>query len=373
MTICHVVPSLEERHGGPSKSVRGLALAQAQAGLPTSLLATAAAGAPPPPPVDGLPIRVFPRSWPEAVCASRGLRAALRAAAPDIVHHHALWLRTLHYARQALPAGGRLVIAPRGMMSAWAWRHHRAQKRFADLVVHPGALRAAAGWHATSEKEAEEIRALGFTQPICVAPNGIAAPSADAIETARQYWLAACPEAAHRPVALYYSRFHRKKRLLELIDLWLERAPREWLLLVVGIPEEYRVDMLEEYVLRSLGTQRVRVFDGVGRPPPYALAQLFLLASHTENFGLVIAEAMAHGVAPLVSDGTPWGRINRENVGWCVPWTEFGDALEAAALEGPARLRARGERARAWVLGEYSWDRPARALAEFYERLRAGG
>lgn len=255
------------------------------------------------------------------------------------------------------------------MMSDWAWRHHRWRKRFARLIVHPGALRRVAGWHATSPAEAAEIRGRGFSQPICVAPNGIAEPSADSLARAREYWLRACPEAARRPVAVYYSRFHRKKRLLELIDMWLERAAPDWLLLVVGIPEEYSVEMLEDYVVRASGQSRVQVHEGTGRPAPYAIASLFVLASHNENFGLAIAEAMAAGVSALVTDGTPWKAIQAAGVGWCVPWDGYADALAAATRLDPAALKAMGAQARAWVLANYSWDVPARSLHAFYAEL----
>jgi glycosyltransferase involved in cell wall biosynthesis len=121
-------------------------------------------------------------------------------------------------------------------------------------------------------------------------------------------------------VALFYSRFHRKKRVLELIDAWLEDGPRHWLLLMAGIPQEYSAEMLNEYVLRK-------------------------------------------------SDTTPWLPLN-DHGGWCVPWEEFPPALRAAVAEGPDRLRARGAQAQAWVTREYSWEKPARLLAEFYAELR---
>lgn len=367
MSIAHVVPSLETRHGGPSRSVRELAAAQARLGADVGLYTTTSDTAGTDPAEER--VHVFARGRPAAFCPSRGLRAALRRAAPGVVHHHALWLRTLHYARLAA-SHGVLVISPRGMMSRWAWSHHRARKRLAAFCLHPGALARAAGWHATSEREAEEIRSLGFAQPICVAPNGITDPGPEALAAARTYWESAVPAATRRPVALFYGRFHRKKRLLELIDLWLERAAPDWLLLVVGIPEEYSVEMLEEYVLRSQGAGRVEIQSGLGRPPPYAAASLFLLASHNENFGLAIAEAMAAGVPALVTDTTPWAPVGRQGVGWCVPWDDFGEALGAATHESRGGLQERGQRARAWVLSEYAWERPARALLDFYERLR---
>jgi len=372
MKLCHVVPSLEERYGGPSRSVFELSRALADAGEEVELLATAP-GAPESRRAGALQVEVFRRDWPARICRSAGLRSRLAEAEPALIHHHSLWLRTLHYAHRA--AARRrvpLVISPRGMLSDWAWQHRQGRKRIASRWIHPGALAAAAGWHATSEAEAKEIRSRGFTQPVCVAPNGVAAPEPAAVEAAAEHWRAACPAVAERPVALFYSRFHRKKRVLELIDLWLERAPRDWLLLLAGIPQDYTPETLDDYIGRYGGAGRVEVFSGSGRPPPYAVASLFLLPSHNENFGMVIGEALAHGLPVLVTDGTPWAAVNAVGAGWCVPWPDFGPALQAAAAEGPERLRQRGAAGRDWVLREFAWERPARTLAAFYRTLASG-
>ncbi len=215
------------------------------------------------------------------------------------------------------------------------------------------------------------MRALGFQQPICVAPNGVSAISAEDSVSAREHWHNAVPVSKQKPVALFYSRFHKKKRLLELIDTWLEFGPSNWLLMLVGIPEDYSAKMIENYVLRSGQVGRVRAYDGAGHPPPYAIASLFLLPSHGENFGLSIAEALANGVPALVTDTTPWLGLNAVGAGWCVPWSEFGPALRTASSEGPDSLRRRGSVGRDWVLREFSWEKSARTLSDFYSRLRA--
>lgn len=371
MRVCQIVPSLEEHHGGPSKSVLALAQALARAGAAVDLLAAHATERQVRD-FERLRIRIHPRTWPRRLCCSAGLRAELAAQRYDIVHSHALWLRPLHYAHQHADAtGAPFVISPRGMMSPWAWGFHRGRKLFARRFVHPGAFEAAAGWHATSQEEAEAIQALGFRQPICVAPNGVEPPEPAEHAAARAAWHRWCPESAERPTALFYSRFHCKKRVLELIDLWLERAPRDWLLLMVGVPEEYTPAQLETYVLRAGGGGQVRVHDGVGRPAPYPVASLFLLPSHSENFGLVIAEAMASGVPVLVTDTTPWTEVNSRGVGWCVPWQSYGEVLSAALRESPTALAARGAAARTWVTEQFSWASSARKLAAFYRELLA--
>lgn len=370
MKIAQIVPSLETRQGGTSVSVPKLCGALAGLGHEVQLLATDPTASTAR--IEGnLQVETFPRDWPQRICPSSGLRARLAQSDAEIIHHHSIWLRTLHYAhRHARKSGTKLVLSPRGMMNLWAWRHRHWRKRLARAFIHPGALNAVDGWHATSEEEAADIQGLGFRQPICVAPNGVNAPEIPQKVRDAEHWLTVCPTVGTRPVALFYSRFHRKKRVLELIDLWLERGPKDWLLLLVGIPQEYTPRMLEQYIMRASGAGRVRVFSGEDRPAPYAIASLFLLPSHSENFGLVIAEALAHGVPSLVTDGTPWSGLNSEARGWCVPWADYGNALQAATSETREQLRARGARARDWVLSEFSWEKSARDLAQFYEHLK---
>jgi glycosyltransferase involved in cell wall biosynthesis len=374
MRVGHIVPSLEERHGGPSKSVRSLANAQAT-GAEVSLFTTLGRRQPPVLAQAGerVSIETFPRQWPEQICHSQGLRARLLAEKFDCVHHHGLWLRTLHYARIAAQnSGAPLVISPRGMFSDWAFAHHRGRKKFAELFIHPDAFSRASGWHATSQEEADEIRRRGYTQPVCVAPNGVNLPSEAQLVAARAAWHQLCPAGRQRPVALFYSRFHRKKRVRELLDLWLSAPRGDWLLLLVGLPEEFSVAEINGWIAAAGGSDRARVFDGTALPPPYALASLFLLPSHSENFGLVVAEALAAGVPVLATDTTPWRELEQHRAGWCAPWTNFAPTLARSLQCSGAELAAMGARGRDWVAHEFTWEQAGRHLLDFYAQLRHG-
>jgi glycosyltransferase involved in cell wall biosynthesis len=371
MKIAQIVASLESRHGGPSRSVLGLSAALAAAGHTVGLLSTAPDRNPSVKTEGNLTMRMFPREWPRAFSVSAPLRSHLRSDGYGLIHHHGLWLRTLHYARQsAAQADAPLVISPRGMMSPWAWHHRRLKKSIAARFIHPGAFTAASGWHATSEAEAGEIRALGFKQPVCVAPNGVVAPSPADEAAAAQHWCKLVPALAGRRVALFHSRLHAKKRVLELIDLWLSKPRGDWLLLIVGIPEQYTVNQLDAYLVRNGGTHQIIVQDGTHEPPPYAVASLFVLPTHSENFGLVIAESLVRGVPVLTTDGTPWQALDAQGAGRCVSWENYGAALDTLLAASPETLRASGERARAWAVPAFSWTQAAATLASFYTSLR---
>ncbi len=371
MRIAQIVPSLEARHGGPSVSVPRLAAALARLGHEVELLTTDPKSGTEQTQASGLQVKTFARTFPDVACASSALRRHLATQRYDIIHSHGLWLRTTHYAAQrAAQLGVPHVISPRGMLNRWAWNHHRWKKNLATKLIHPGALRSASGWHATSQIEADDIGYLGYSQPVCLAANGVEPPTASQISSASAYWKENCPEAFGRPTALFYSRFHHKKRVLDLIDIWVKHAPKRWLLMLVGIPQEYSVEQLRGYVLQNSAGDRIQVFDGSEAPPPYPAASLFLLPSHSENFGMVVAEALAWGLPVLVTDTTPWRAINDTDYGWCGPWEQYRDALLASLALGEETLRERGGSARSWAAREYSWDRTAAALAAFYAGLQ---
>ena len=374
MKLRHIVPSLERQHGGPSVSVPALANALAEIGHEVKLLTTDASIRGPRTEQSRLRLETltFPRRTPRSICRSPELHAHLgkRHDGVDIIHHHGLWLRTLHYSVLAKRARGvPLVVSPRGMMSGWAWRHRRVRKIMAQLLIHPRAFSQVDGWHATSDAEAEDIRRLGFEQPVLVAPNGVTEPTEKDRETSAAFWSMRCPEINGRRIALFYSRFNPKKRITELIDLWSRRPADDWVLLVVGIPDPITVTELNARAAERGAENRVLVQDGVSTPPPYAAAELFLLPTHTENFGLVVAEAMAAGVPSLVTDSSPWAELQRQKIGWCVPWEAFPRALAEATSLPPEKLAAMGTEARSWLLSRFSWADSASRLSEFYRLL----
>lgn len=372
MRIAHLVATLDARHGGPSRSVRATAIALAARGHEVELLTTGDAERERK--EDGITIREFRRDPPRMLVISAALGRHLKENAYDVIHAHGLWTRHLHYARRAAADfGARFVISPRGMLAPWALSHHGIRKRIARRLLHPGAMSGADGWHATSAGEADEIRAARFTQPVCVAPNGVEIPSAAELDAARAWWRAAHPslEGPGLPgVALFHSRFHKKKRVLELLALWASLPDTGWILALVGIPEDYTVASLEAHAARLGLAGRVIVADGTSTPLPYAIADLFVLPTHSENFGLVVAEALAAGVPALVTDSTPWSALGDRRAGWCVPWESFGESLKSALATPREALRATGANGREWVAKEFSWKGTAHLLEQFYSHLK---
>jgi glycosyltransferase involved in cell wall biosynthesis len=100
-----------------------------------------------------------------------------------------------------------------------------------------------------------------------------------------------------------------------------------------------------------------------------------LLPSHSENFGIVVAEALASGVPVITTRGTPWRDLIEHRCGW---WEEIGASPLAAALEAATALsdderRAMGQRGRELVERKYSWQRVAADMKAVYAWLLGQG
>ena len=312
------------------------------------------------------------RSVPALVAAlqaeSVDARIGLPGGAAEVVHVHGLWL-PLHHgaARAARQAHTPLVVSIRGMLEPWALAHRRWKKRLAWPLYQRRDLQQAAVLHATSVAEAGAIRGRGLTSPIALIPNGVEVP-------------AVLPERVRSATrrALFLGRLHPIKGLPMLIEAWRRVGPVGWELVLAGPDEDGHRATLDAQV-HAAGLGDAISFAGpVADADKWALyrtADVFVLPSHTENFGLVVAEALGAGVPVLTMKGTPWCELETHRCGW---WTDVSvDALAAALTEATlsprADLDAMGARGHALILDRYGWPDAARQMKAVYEWILGTG
>ena len=144
-----------------------------------------------------------------------------------MVHNHSLWSMVNVASGWVVPGrGAKLVVSPRGTLSAWALSRNRHVKR----VLWPLQKRVLARadlLHATSEVELAEIRAQGFTAPVAVIPNGIDLP--DMRHGVKQ-------GSDGMRTLLFLSRIHPTKAIDRLLAAWVQLQTRhpDWRLVIAG-------------------------------------------------------------------------------------------------------------------------------------------
>lgn len=385
LRVVQVVPSINRDVGGPASSVPFLAAALRQVGVECTLASIDHQELGPPLAVKGLRCASVPagfmarrlRGWSPAF--ARVLRDLVNAGA-HIVHNHGLWMfPNLHARRAAVRAGIPLIISPRGMLDAWSLRRGAIKKSFAWRVFESRNLDAAVAFHATSGAEADAIRALGFRQPLVIIPNGVELPG-EAQMPPRGLLEERFPELHNQRWALFLSRLHPKKGVAELLRAWrrvgADRA--DWRLVVAGPDLDGYGESMRK-LAQDLGLRGRTTFTGplTGdlRACALASAELLVLPTHSENFGVVIAEALAHGTPVLTTRAAPWAELEVHRCGWWIEDSEdaLAAALDEALMLAPSALNSMGSRGRGLVAARYSWDHVANEMKSAYEWLVGSG
>ena len=375
MRVIHTVHSLRADHGGPSRSVTALCSDLARQDVDVSIVTRQRRlGEPPPvmPASERADVHfVGPEGgWHAFLSGAGQFGAAIRNTVGDgegLVHDHGLWLPTNHAsARAAARARVPFVVSTRGMLTEWALRFNAGKKKAAWALYQRRDLQSARLFHATAEQELEDIRRAGLRQPVVLIPNGVELP-----DRAR-----GAPTGAVRK-ALFLSRIHPKKGLINLARAWAEVRPEGWELVLAG-PDEggHRAEV--ERVIRELGLEGVRwtgEVDDRAKWDLYYDADLFVLPTFSENFGIVVAESLAAGIPAITTTGTPWSVLEERGCGW---WIDTGveplvAALEEATSLSDERRLAMGQRGHTYVEEELSWAHVAAEMRAAYAWVLEGG
>ena len=153
-----------------------------------------------------------------------------------------------------------------------------------------------------------------------------------------------------------------------LVQAWARVRPDGWRLRIAG-PDEADHRKQVEKAVSAAGLGEVISFTGpIGhrmKKSAFFDADLFVLPSHSESFGIAVAEALAHGLPVLTTKGTPWSILPESGCGWWVDATVDGIAqgLRQATILDSDTLQAMGAKGRALAIAEFGWKRVAKAHA----------
>lgn len=372
MKVLHVISGISKKSGGPSRSSQGLVAALCEAGVDAWIHSFDGAA----PWVKG--VRGFRQGESLDAAALKGL---------DIVHIHGVWDPRLHnVAKMCRAAKVPYVIAPRGMLEPWSLKQKWLKKRIARWLYQDRDLKKAAALHATAASEAEQFRKLGFKNYCIVSPNGVNLPEGDLGVGERCRCTADCRRA------LFVSRMHQKKGVLELVESWGRVKPQGWvceLVYTLNGDEEKAYEAKVKARVLELGLSDQFIFTGAldddKKWEAYGRADLFVLPTYSENFGIVVAEALWAGVPVITTKGTPWQELESRKCGWWIDlptgnglakWDALDVALKEATTRQPTpipstltSLPRMGENGHRLVEEKYTWKAVCKAMVEGYEKI----
>jgi|LSQX01.3.fsa_nt_gb glycosyltransferase involved in cell wall biosynthesis len=278
----------------------------------------------------------------------------------DVFHLHNLWTPNLHWtANRCSKSNIPYIISPRGTLEPWPLSQKRLKKRLSWLLYQKKDLMNASCIHATSEEEAKNIRSLGITTPIAIIPNGINVKNYPYLKTSA---------VVENKTILFLSRISPKKGIETLINAWIsipEEYKKDWIIRIVGegdkgVNTSYTAKIKQIINDKNL-TETVKVVGpkyGEDKINEYKNANLFVLPTYSENFGMVIAEAMVSGVPVITTKGTPWQVLNEKSLGWWIENTEYDlkeTLIEAMSLGEDIRIEM-GLKSRQFIIDNYSME-----------------
>lgn len=388
MKVLHVIPSLSPSQGGPSKALPEMARGLVKAGAIIDIACTDDDGSGRRlelvplglPILDGSGFRVFyfPKQTEFYKVSLPLLHWLCRHAHEyDVIHIHAVFsFSTLAAALAARLSGVPYLVRPLGVLNAWGMKNRRRWVKALSLaVLDKPALNAAAAMHYTSDQEAAEAAPLRLRPPAVVLPLGMDLSAFEVLPSAKSL-ASIWPETSGKKVLLFLSRLDEKKGLPVLLTAFatiLASCP-ETMLLVAGNGEATLQQALRQQA-QNLGIQHAVIWAGhvAGDRKLAALAgaDLFVLPSRSENFGIALLEAMAAGLACVTTPGVALAcdEVCRDAV--IRTPVDDADALSAACLRllnQPALRESLSVRAKE-TAKNYTSEVMAARLMKLYDQL----
>ena len=367
MKILSFVSSLDLSSGGPSRSVPMLAKGLAELGVDITLMTI--------------------RSENMNIHSLEGTTAKLKVLEPsftrkeiakyladerfELIQIQSVWEMPYHKVilearKQNIP----YIVTPRGMLEPWSLSQKKWKKKLAWWLYQRNDVQKSACVFTTAKMEAEHVSNLGITTCKAVIPNGIetdAYPCKTSVEGVKKQ-------------VLFLSRVHVKKGIELLFEAWkrIHSDYLDWQLLVIGNGEAEYIHSLENRV-ESLGLKDcIKILPpvfGEAKIKVYQESALFCLPSFSENFGMVIAEAMSCGTPVITTTNCPWEILNETNTGWCVDLSveNLERALREAMGMDANALYDMGQRASKFIFDNFDYRSVTRKTLRLYEWLLNSG
>ncbi|WET02064.1 glycosyltransferase [Flavobacterium sp. YJ01] len=357
MKVIHYIASIDKSGGGTTEYMRLLGKV-----LKEDISFSIATGLSKEPiSIEGVPVKFFNNKIARWFSLNKEYRTFLENEKPDIVHINGIWTpQNWAFQNVAQKLGIKVIVSPHGMLEPWIMAHNPIKKKIALFLYQKTALKRSLCLHATAQMEAKNIQALGFKNPIHIIPNGIHLRDVKKIK-----------EDYGTKKMIFMSRIHPKKGIELLLDAWRTSNTEDWTLEIAGSGEEEYVNSLMQITEDLKNVHFVGAKYGEEKWDFLRSADVMVLPTHSENFGIVVAEALAVAVPVITTQGTPWEDLEIHKCGW---WIDLSVAnLEKVLFKvfnSPTMLlEMMGKHGRELVVDKYDIDTVGKKMLELYKTI----
>jgi glycosyltransferase involved in cell wall biosynthesis len=281
----------------------------------------------------------------------------------DIYHTQGVWLYPTYIAAKiACKQNKPYLITPRGMLYPHALNYSKIKKKLFLKLFLLNDLNKATTVHATCMEEMQHIRNLGIKSPIAVIPNPVV------IEQETLYTL-----GQNNKIIGFVGRLHSIKNIESLIAAFNKIDHGSYELVIVGNGDLIYTNSLKEQAGTNI--RFVGFLDGEKKKEVISSFSYLVLPSHSENFGMVVPEALISGIPVIASKGTPWEELNIHHCGW---WVDNDVDTLAATIEEAIHLPeneriAMGKRGQELIKNNYSVEVVSKKMIRLYDWILNGG
>ena len=373
MKVAQVIPCLGQNSGGPSRSVYELTKGLRSTGMETDILTNNYLENP----------NIAADSWIHSVDIPKMLpfefntkfKKVLCDNDYDLFHIHSIYSYPVSLAaKYARRKGIPYIIAPRGSLYEAALDSSSSFKKkvFNHLFLFSD-LNHASVIHATCEEEMLQIRRLGIKAPIAIIPNSISLPS-EKPQLSAPNMFRLC----------YLGRINPIKNIDGILKAWHSAGMsnrKDAELVIIGDSKLEKEKVYLESLHQLEQTLRIEniswkgALSGDSKDKMLNSCSFLILPSYSENFGMVVVEALVQGVPVVASKGTPWKSLEAEDCGWWINNSveEMSNLIRQLSEVSNERRKEMGLRGQQFVEDNFSTDSVCKSLRCLYEWVLGKG
>lgn len=272
---------------------------------------------------------------------------------PQIIHIHGCWKPRLFFAfLLAKLTSRKIIISPHGMIDPFSFSQKKLKKEigwffyqkymfiFSNLIIVNSKL----------EKKNLENK-LKTIKKIKILKHGV-----NLSKSLKSY-----RKNNSELRFVFFSRIHPSKNLMKLINLWKDDFfYKKYILDIYGevVDKEYFNEVIRKISNINNITYRGKI--GSDLTKKLSNYDIFVHPSESENFGLVIIEALSCGLYPIVNKKLDWNILEKKNLGYCLNFTNKSLKKTILNLEKKKKLIRKKnfqKKVRTFLKENYNWDK----------------